>query len=280
MNLKKKAAEGFVEGAAVEVSKWIVGGLIVSIPVYGAAVLGFARENIINPILEHPWAFAAVLVLGILVGFTAGMLIRHLSLKKARAAITSKESVVVELEKAAAVERKKAEDGAAEKDERIADLESELQEIKAKANTRSVQVNKFERFKDSVPEADVARIRDIPHADKAMIKAVAFKEFVFCKTDQTYDFFLSDINRFVETETLRNGVSRLRPTEKLRRLAKERGDAFSAVNDVDLALHDRSIDFDVEQAMKGYPSSAVRRTRQDGRDWWWVHDPKHAEAFL
>lgn len=82
MSLKKKAAEGAVEGAASEVSRRVVGAAILAIPFYGAAIVAFAQENIIVPICTYPLAFCAIFVFGGLFGFAVGMLLRHKSLSK------------------------------------------------------------------------------------------------------------------------------------------------------------------------------------------------------
>lgn len=82
MSLKKKAVEGVVEGAAVEVSKAAVGWALLADLSWAGGVVVIAKEAVIEPIATHPLAFFAVFVFGGLFGFAIGMIIRYVSLKK------------------------------------------------------------------------------------------------------------------------------------------------------------------------------------------------------
>lgn len=252
-NLPKKAIDGIVEGAASAISNHFVGFSIGVIVSYSGVVVAIARENVIQPVCSYPLAFMAVIVLGGLIGFAIGAAIKRAAAKKYEARIS-------ELEKSLE-----------SKDARTAELEDELSRIKEKIDSARVRAGKFDRFKNPVSEDELSRIRRMDHHDKVMLKAAATKEFVFCRTCQTHDFYLTDVERFVNKETLRHDVSRLRPNSKLSEIAKNHADVLDTVNDDDLARRDYSLD-----------SGVIARPRSNagGRTWWWTDNPTYAEEFL
>ena len=81
MSLKKKAVEGAVEGASAEVSKIFVGLAVGAVLTWAGVLVAFAKQAEIDPIATYPFAFFAVFVLGGLLGFAIGMVVRYFSLK-------------------------------------------------------------------------------------------------------------------------------------------------------------------------------------------------------